>query len=121
VTPAERKQLYAWSIWRPPSWYVDHPNSDRAAERLIVKLAVAPLLSEHLIGYVTTPSPCTGLTIRQLQVLGGMAGGLRIVAIADLLGIRPNSVSTHLKCVYRKLGVGCATEAVAVAMRNGWL
>ena len=55
------------------------------------------------------------LTDRELEVLRLLQGSLSLSEIARELYISPNTVKTHAKAVYRKLGVGSRTEAVRTA------
>lgn len=59
------------------------------------------------------------LTPRERQVLQGMVDGLARAQIADLLGMSPHTVRTHVHSVLHKLGVHSSLRAVAVARRVG--
>jgi DNA-binding CsgD family transcriptional regulator len=63
------------------------------------------------------PLGSAGLTIREREVLGWLATGLRDREIARELDVSTRTVSKHLEAVYRKLGV--TTRAGAVAMATG--
>jgi DNA-binding CsgD family transcriptional regulator len=52
------------------------------------------------------------LTGREAQVLRLIARGCTYVQVADQLGMSVNTVGTHIKNAYRKLGVHCAAAAV---------
>ncbi len=66
------------------------------------------------------PAPKTGpLTERELQVLRQLAEGRTNRAIAKRLGISPETVKAHLERIFRKLGAGDRTDAVAQALRSG--
>jgi len=62
-----------------------------------------------------------GLHNRELQVLRLVAQGKANKEIATELVISDRTVQTHLVAIFRKLGVGSRTEAVARALREGWL
>lgn len=62
-----------------------------------------------------------GLHNRELQVLRLVAQGKANKEIARELVISDRTVQTHLVAIFRKLGVGSRTEAVARALREGWL
>jgi DNA-binding CsgD family transcriptional regulator len=59
------------------------------------------------------------LSTRELEVLRLAAEGNSRREIADQLTIGPATVKTHFEHIYRKLGVGDRTEAVALALRMG--
>jgi DNA-binding CsgD family transcriptional regulator len=54
------------------------------------------------------------LTAREADVLRLIARGYTYARAADKLGLSPHTVATHIKKIYRKLGVH---SAVAAAMR----
>ena len=58
-----------------------------------------------------------GLTGREWQVLECMAEGLDATGIARRLSITTHTTRTHIKSIYRRLGVHSGTEAVAAARR----
>jgi LuxR family maltose regulon positive regulatory protein len=55
------------------------------------------------------------LTDRELEVLRLLQGSLSLRDIAEELYISPNTVKTHAKAVYRKLGASSRTDAVRIA------
>lgn len=58
------------------------------------------------------------LTPREHEVLRALAQGTSTMRIADLLGIRPATVRTHVKSVMAKLGVHSRVEAVALLLAS---
>lgn len=60
-----------------------------------------------------------GLTQRESEVLGLMVGGASNRAIATKLVVSEETVKTHVRAVYRKLGVSDRSGAVAAALREG--
>jgi DNA-binding CsgD family transcriptional regulator len=62
-------------------------------------------------------SRACALTGRERQLLDRVAGGDSNQAAAAALGISRNTVQNHLQSIYRKLGVGTRTAAVA-ALRD---
>jgi ATP/maltotriose-dependent transcriptional regulator MalT len=65
--------------------------------------------NENLVGLTAA------LTKRELEILRHLATGKPISAIAITLHISQNTMKTHLKNVYRKIGAGGRDEAVAKA------
>lgn len=59
------------------------------------------------------------LTERELAVLRLLAGELAIRQIADSLYVAPSTVRTHVKSIYRKLGVSTRKGAVEEAHARG--
>jgi len=59
------------------------------------------------------------LTEREREVLVVAAEGLTARQIAERLGVRERTVTTHLARIYGKLGVGNRFAAVRMAMRSG--
>ncbi len=60
-----------------------------------------------------------GLAERELEVLQLLAAGQRNRAISAKLFISENTVKFHLRNIFRKLGVGSRTEAIALAHSHG--
>lgn len=52
------------------------------------------------------------LTARESEVLSLLAQGCTYSRIGDLLGVSLHTVTTHIKSIYRKLGVHRAAAAV---------
>src|SRR5437868_2349657 len=63
----------------------------------------------------------TGLNLsyRETEVLVLLSQGLRNRAIANALYVGEETVKSHLKSIYRKLGVSSRGEAIALALRDG--
>jgi len=65
------------------------------------------------------PGVRQGLTQRESEILSYVVSGLSNRGIANKLVIGDETVKTHLSSIYRKLGVGDRTGAVATALREG--
>lgn len=74
---------------------------------------VDPTIAARMIG----ASEVT-LTTREREVLELMGDGMANNAIAERLGLAPETVRHHVSGVLRKLEVTSRTEAVATALRN---
>jgi len=59
------------------------------------------------------------LTPRELEILQLIAAGLSNKAIQESLMLSKNTVRTHIKNLYSKLGVHSRTEAIQQARENG--
>jgi DNA-binding NarL/FixJ family response regulator len=62
-----------------------------------------------------------GLTQRELEVLRLAAKGHTNRAIGQELGISDRTVQGHLANIFGKLGVSTRTEAVLLAVKQGWI
>ncbi len=65
------------------------------------------------------PGAHLGLTQRESEVLSLLVAGLSNRAIAMKLVVSEETVKTHSRSIYRKLGVSDRAGAVAVALREG--
>ena len=65
------------------------------------------------------PGARHGLTQRESEILSHMVSGLSNRRIATKLIIGDETVKSHLRAIYRKLGVPDRTSAVATALREG--
>jgi DNA-binding CsgD family transcriptional regulator len=66
----------------------------------------------------TAPHP---FSPREYQVLALAAEGLTNKEIAHRLGISERTVQFHVNSIFNKTTTQTRTEAVALALRNGWL
>lgn len=81
---------------------------------------LAPPVAKRLVDRVRDPQS-GALSLREIEVLSGVALGNTNAAIAAELHISQATVKTHLVHIYDKLGVSDRAAAVAVAYRNGVL
>ncbi|KZS66318.1 DNA-binding response regulator [Mycobacterium kansasii] len=65
------------------------------------------------------PGARQGLTQRESEILSFVVTGLSNRGIANKLVIGDETVKSHLRSIYRKLGVSDRTGAVAAALREG--
>lgn len=61
--------------------------------------------------------PIKPLTDREMEVLQQLPTRLSTVEIAKSLSISPNTVKTHLRNIYHKLGVRSRNEAIIQGVR----
>jgi DNA-binding CsgD family transcriptional regulator len=66
-------------------------------------------------GVVTYPA---GLTAREVEVLRLVAEGMTDAEVAERLYLSPRTVSSHLRSVYNKIGVGSRAAASRFAVEN---
>ena len=67
------------------------------------------------------PAAAHPFSPRELQVLSLAAEGLTNKEIAYRLGVSERTVQFHMNSVFNKTGTGSRTEAVALALRSGWI
>ncbi|OPX05285.1 response regulator transcription factor [Mycobacterium sp. AT1] len=84
---------------------------------------VAPNLAAGLVGEIQrrNESDTPVLSAREREVLGYIAGGQTIPAMAKKMFLAPSTVKTHVQRLYEKLGVSDRGSVVAEAMRRGLL
>lgn len=78
-----------------------------------------PATAEPVVLAESTSGNPFGLTDREVEVLGLVAGGLTDGQVARELHISPRTVNRHLGSVYRKLGVPSRAAAARQAVELG--
>jgi DNA-binding NarL/FixJ family response regulator len=94
----------------PPKELVEVIRQVHAGRRRIPP-QLAAQLAEHMSD--------EALTVREVQVLGEIAGGNRNRDIAERLFITEETVKVHIKHIMEKLGASDRTQAVAIGVRRG--
>lgn len=87
--------------------------------------ALSPPVARRIMEHFRLTGPCeeskVRLTGREQEVLCLIARGLRIADAANALGVAESTVASHVKAVYRKLGISTRAEAALHAARLGLL
>jgi DNA-binding NarL/FixJ family response regulator len=105
-------------------------GADSAISKTPSTLSLGALLREVAAGNVfhafaprdaTAPTPITGLTVRELEILRLVAAGASNSVIGRELWITEQTVKFHLSNVFRKLGVSNRTQASHHAYVHGLL
>jgi LuxR family maltose regulon positive regulatory protein len=78
-------------------------------------------LAEQVRGLVAAPDTDEELTAREAQVLTELASLRTVPEMAQALGVSENTVKTHLRNVYRKLGTSSRRQTLLAARRGGLL
>lgn len=97
-------------------------DAPRIADSLKVMAAggspVSPLIARSVLRAlhsrnIAAPAPASDiLSRRELDIMGLLAKGLTLTAIAEILSISEHTVTTHVKKIYKKLNVHSRGEAV---------
>jgi NarL family two-component system response regulator LiaR len=90
----------------------------RPTERVIVREVAAPR-DDRPFSASTASVERLGLTPRELEILGLIAGGLSTREIAERLFVSENTVKTHSSRLFAKLGARRRTQAVQLAKEAG--
>jgi len=61
------------------------------------------------------------LSYRELEILSHVVNGMANKEIADAVCLSSNTVKTHLKKIYKKLGVGSRSQAIKIALQEGFV
>lgn len=86
--------------------------------QLELPVAVAQRLVE-MTGVAEETGEPAALTARERQILALLSGGLTNAGIAAKLHVSVNTVASHLKNLYPKIGVHRRSQAVAYALSRG--
>lgn len=85
--------------------------------------ALSPTIARRIMEHFQRTGPIDGdtekLTARELEVLTLVAKGLRNADVALALGLAETTIATHIKAIYRKLGISTRAEAALHANRLG--
>jgi PAS domain S-box-containing protein len=98
---------------------------NKEIEALFSKVLEVALNGDGLPAEVSTSSDARSLfqelTAREREVLALLAEGLGTRNLAQRLVISPNTVRNHIQNILQKLNVHSRAEAVAIAIRHGYI
>lgn len=85
--------------------------------------AISPAIARRIMEHFRRTGPLHGedpeLTPREAEVLGLTGRGLRNSEVAEALAMAESTVASHIKSIYRKLGISSRAEAAWQANRLG--
>lgn len=85
--------------------------------------AISPSIARRIMDHFRLTGPAAeldnALTTREAEVLGLIARGLRNADVAQDLGLAESTIASHIKAIYRKLGISTRAEASWHATRLG--
>lgn len=89
---------------------------------------MTPIIARQLLTRLSPVAAASGaaapggaLTAREQDILARLARGYTYAEVAQLLGITPSTVQSHVKNIYSKLAVHSKTEAIFEARQLGLL
>ena len=129
LTAADDRENVATAVSNGARGYL---NKDVSHQELCAAVATAlagqdlfePTLRRALAERVSSGSTNGGagdLTERELQVLKGMAAGQSNAEIGRSLFLSEDTIKTHARRLFRKLGVNDRAQAVALGFRKGYV
>ncbi len=85
--------------------------------------ALSPAIARRIMEHFQRTGPVEGetqaLTARETDVLTMVSKGFRNAEVAQALGLAESTIATHVKSIYRKLGISSRAEAALHAARMG--
>ncbi len=90
-----------------------------AGGQVVLEPSMAARLVRRGAGPAPAPVPLPMLTVRERQVLDGLAAGRSNSTVAQTLGLSVKTVSNHVSSIFAKLGVATRAEAVVVGREHG--
>ena len=85
--------------------------------------ALSPAIARRIMEHFQRTGPVDGesqaLTARETDVLSMVSKGFRNAEVAQALGLAESTIATHVKSIYRKLGISSRAEAALHAARMG--
>ncbi|MAK63133.1 MAG: hypothetical protein CMF75_00070 [Maricaulis sp.] len=81
--------------------------------------SIARRIMEHFRFTGPAADPEEDLTNREKEVLGLIGRGHRNIDVAQALDLAESTVASHIKSIYRKLGISSRAEASWHATRMG--
>ena len=92
-----------------------------AASRAPLAAALVRRYGEGGIPAAPEPPSPSPLTVRETEILGAISRGFTSGAIAAQLGLGLQTIKNQVAGILRKTGTRRRAEAVALALRNGWV
>jgi DNA-binding NarL/FixJ family response regulator len=128
LTAADDRENVATAVTNGARGYL---NKDVSHEELCAAVAtalagqdlLAPTMRRALESSLASRAqdPATVLTERELQVLRGMSQGKSNAEIGRSLFLSEDTIKTHARRLFRKLGVNDRAQAVALGFRKGYV
>ncbi|MFE3541741.1 LuxR C-terminal-related transcriptional regulator [Nocardia sp. NPDC059177] len=101
--------------------FLDVPGAMEILDRLGGRFGRFDAFVERVRAHRRVADGAPQLTETELVVLRQLPSGMTAISIASDLGVSVNTVKTHLRGIYQKLGVNARAEAIAQARGLGLL
>lgn len=85
----------------------------------VLSASIARRLIEHFRQTGPAKPEDSGLTKREIEILGLIARGFRNKDVSEKLSISENTVASHIKSIYQKLAISSRAEASFYATKFG--
>lgn len=108
--------------------YILKGQPEAIVRRQLVQLqfgipALSPAIARRIMDHFQRTGPVDdeiqALTARETDVLTMVSKGFRNAEVAQALGLAESTIATHVKSIYRKLGISSRAEAALHATRMG--
>lgn len=108
--------------------YILKGQPEAVVRRQLVQLqhgvpALSPTIARRIMEHFQRTGPVDSdaetLSARETEVLVLLSKGLRNAEAAQTLGLAESTIATHVKSIYRKLGISSRAEAALHATRMG--
>lgn len=108
--------------------YILKGQPEPVVRRQLVQLqhgvpALSPTIARRIMEHFQRTGPvdndAEALSAREIDVLVLLSKGLRNAEAAQALGLAESTIATHVKSIYRKLGISSRAEAALHARRMG--
>lgn len=108
--------------------YILKGQPEAVVRRQLVQLqhgipALSPTIARRIMEHFQRTGPvdseAEALSARETEVLVLVSKGLRNAEVAQALGLAESTIATHVKSIYRKLGISSRAEAALHASRMG--
>lgn len=108
--------------------YILKGQPEAVVRRQLIQLqhgipALSPTIAKRIMEHFRRTRPVDdeveSLTAREADVLTMVSKGLRNAEVARALGLAESTIATHIKSIYRKLGISSRAEAALHATRMG--
>jgi LuxR family maltose regulon positive regulatory protein len=120
LNAAEPDGAFAWFLLHPVPALLERRVQRRAGRAALVT-RIQSMLAGHELVPAGPQSPLEALSASEVRVLRYLPSHLTVPEIARELVVSANTVKTHMRNLYAKLGVHRRTEAVARARALGLL